>query len=227
MEEAPRFLEICLPCPDVAESLAWYLGLGFTELPTTDARDYPYAVVTDGTTPLGLHGAGIDAPGLIFVRPELAGYARRLEHRGKPFLRLTLGQDQFHETVQADPEGSLAVMVEARTFSSGHTGGKSPATGNIDCIQLPCLQLDPVLEFWHDFGFIGVANDATRSAELHIPGLRVELHEGTRVPCLLFGTRDLAASVTAIERHATTRTAAEGVELVAPEGTRLRIVEAG
>ncbi len=227
MEEAPRFLEICLPCRDVGESLEWYRGLGFTELPVTDARNYPYAVVTDGGTPLGLHGAGIDAPGLIFVRPELAGYARGLEHRGTSFVRLALGQDQFHETVQADPEGSLAIMVEARTFSSGHTGGGPPATGNLDCIQLPCLQLNPVLEFWQDFGFIGVASDAARSAELHIPGLRVELHEGTRAACLLFSAENLAASLAAIERHATPRNTTEGVELIAPEGTRLRIVAAG
>jgi hypothetical protein len=117
-------------------------------------------------------------------------------------------------------------MVEARTFSSGHAGGESPATGKLESILLPCAQLNPMLEFWQDFGFISVASDEARRAELHMPGLRVELCEGNRVACLLFSVSDLAASAVAVERHATPRATAEGIELIAPEGTRLHIAAA-
>ena len=76
--------------------------------------------------------------GLSFVRKNLASVAIDRIEAGEEFLTANLGIDDFHETIQSDPDGTHAIMLEARTFSPGHADEQSPATGPLKNISIPC-----------------------------------------------------------------------------------------
>ena len=228
MTDELQFLELSLPAPDVRDSLEWYRSLGFIELSTTDVRNYPYAVVTDGHFCLGLHGSILAAPGLTFVRPNLEKHVRSLQLEGDHFEQISLGTDEFHEAVQADPNGSLAIMLEARTFSPSHDTDATPLTGMLDRLGLPCLHIAESLEFWQRYGFMAVESEDSDHAELHRPGLAIELQAGTRNIMLRFQPPDYDAAVATLNRTHELKMfnqhGLQGVELTAPEGTRLQVL---
>ncbi len=228
MTDELQFLELSLPAPDVRDSLEWYRSLGFIELSTTDVRDYPYAVVTDGHFCIGLHGSVLAAPGLTFVRPDLEKHVRSLQLEDDHFEHISLGTDEFHEAIQADPNGSLAIMLEARTFSPSHNSDTTPLTGMLDSLTLPCLHIAKSLEFWQRYGFMAVESEDSDHAELHRPGLAIELQAGTHNIMLCFQPHDYDAAVAALNRTHELKmfkhNGLKAVELTAPEGTRLLVL---
>jgi catechol 2,3-dioxygenase-like lactoylglutathione lyase family enzyme len=225
MNEAPQFLEFSVPCRDVAESLAWYRQLGFTELLAGDIRTYHYAVITDGNFCIGLHDNDYTAPGLSFVQQNLSTRIRK-EQAGENALEFArLGEDEFHEAALLDPDGTVAVLLEARTFSGATDHIDTPLTGLLSHIELPCSRLQDSIDFWQNFGFIAVTAEVQdeAQAELHTPGLLVELNPGTRRLTLRFGPANPEDSIRNIERYYPVRKTALGHELIAPEGTRLLV----
>ena len=221
MEAEFKFLEISIPSADVRASLEWYRALGFTELATGDIRNYHYAVVSDGELCLGLHAEGLTQAGLTFVRQELATYVRRAQSSGVEFDTARLGVDDFHEAIRHDPVGNPVVLIEARTFSSAHTSDPV-IVGTLNHIALPCMNVDASLTFWEQYGFISVQADSGEPAELHAPGLTLQLQNGIRELGLHFHNNKLAATLEALSLQGIdARQTPDGLELRAPEGTRL------
>jgi catechol 2,3-dioxygenase-like lactoylglutathione lyase family enzyme len=223
-----QFLELSLPAPDVRESLDWYRGLGFAELLTNDIRQYHYAVVSDGSFCIGLHGTGMDGAGLTFVQPDLARSVRDRMEQGEEFEEANLGIDDFHEAAQRDPDGSRAILLEARTFSPSHSDEARPLTGPLHSLVLPCMRVTETLAYWQRYGFIAIESDDSAHAELHAPGLMVELHAGTRDLALrcIPGDYDAAIATLNADFELTMFSDGEnkGVELRAPEGTRIQLI---
>ena len=62
-----RFHEISLGTADIAESVAFYERLGFTQCGTTDTWQHPYGVMTDGKLFIGLHQFKFPSPTLTYV----------------------------------------------------------------------------------------------------------------------------------------------------------------
>jgi catechol 2,3-dioxygenase-like lactoylglutathione lyase family enzyme len=229
IDEELQFLELSLPVPDVRQSLEWYRELGFIELSTSEVRQYPYAVVGDGDFCIGLHGDQLNSPGMTFVRPELASYVRACEQSGQEFDQVALGIDDFHEALQSDPDGLQAILVEARSFSPGHDDDQSVLAGKLVSIILPCINVDDSLAFWQRFGFIAVESADHEHAELHAPGMIIELHNGSRHLTLRFQPDDYDAAVATLNATHNLKMFREndikGVELVAPEGTHIQLLQ--
>jgi catechol 2,3-dioxygenase-like lactoylglutathione lyase family enzyme len=229
IDEELQFLELSLPVTDVQKSLEWYRELGFIELNTSEVRQYPYAVVGDGEFCIGLHGDQLNAPGITFVRPELAGYVRTCEQSGQEFDQVALGIDDFHEALQSDPDGLQAILVEARSFSPGHDADHCVLAGKLASILLPCINVDDSLAFWQRFGFMAVESDDHEHAELHAPGMIIELHNGSRHLTLRFQPDDYDVAVATLNSTHDLKMFREndlkGVELVAPEGTRIQLLQ--
>jgi len=228
IDEELQFLELSLPAADVRKSLEWYRDLGFIELNTSDVRQYPYAVVSDGEFCIGLH-AQLEAPGMTFVRPNLSAHVRACETAGQEFDRLALGVDDFHEALQTDPDGLQAIMIEARSFSSGHAQEAPGPAGKLATVVLPCIDVDDSLAFWQRFGFIAVESDDHEHAELHAPGMIIELHSGNRRMTLRFRPEDYDESIARLNAFHELKMFREGelkgVELSAPEGTRIQLLQ--
>ncbi|MGI9290614.1 MAG: VOC family protein [Gammaproteobacteria bacterium] len=228
IDEELQFLELSLPVADVRQSLEWYRELGFIELSTNEVRSYPYAVIGDGEFCIGLH-AGLDSAAMTFVRPDLSAYVRTCEKSGQEFDQVSLGVDDFHEALQTDPDGLLAILLEARSFSSGHAEERAGLAGRLATILLPCIRVDESLAFWQRFGFIAVESDDHEHAELHGPGLIIELHSGTRNMILRFQPDDYDVSVAKLNATHELKMFRDGdlkgVELKAPEGTRIQLLQ--
>ena len=137
--------------------------------------------------------------------------------------------DDFHEARQTDPDGLLALLVEARSFSSGHAEEHAGLAGKLASIVFPCRQVEDSLAFWQRFGFMAVESDDHEHAELHAPGMIIELHSGMRDMVLRFQPDDYDETVATL--HATHELKMfrtdnlKGVELVAPEGTRIQLLQ--
>jgi hypothetical protein len=228
MSESLQFLEFSIPCPDVGESLAWYRQLGFAELKTGDIRTHHYAVVSDGDFCIGLHDSNYASLGLSFVRPDVASHVRSEQLAGHSFEFTRLGVEDFNEAAQIDPDGTLMVMLEARTFSPGIKDTQQiPLTGHLEHLILPCMRLDDAVAFWQRYNFIVVESGIAGMAELHSPHVTLQLREGTRHPELHFRPIDYAASLQAMEQtNIALQPANNGYCLTSPEGTRLIISNA-
>lgn len=148
-----RFLEVSVAAPDVPASLAFYESLGFVQAVTGDARAYPYAVVTDGRLYLGLHGAGIEAPTLTWVHPDLSAHAARLEALGIELESSRLGEDTLHELAFADPSGQRISLLEARTFSPPPRAAAS-RLGYFEEYGIPTTDLEAAARWWEALGFV-------------------------------------------------------------------------
>ncbi len=226
MSEDLQFLELSLPVNDIRRSLEWYRGLGFVELTTNDVRHHHYAVVSNGDFAIGFHTDQLPAPALSFVQPNMARHILDRMEQGEEFLHAKLGVDDFHEAVQTDPDGNLAVTLEARTFSPGHA--ESNEIGHLQHMAIPCMHVADSLDFWQRYSFIAVESDDADHAELHTPGLVIELHAGTRDLTLRFAPADCDNLIARLHsqyklrmfRHGETK----GVELTAPEGTRIQFI---
>jgi catechol 2,3-dioxygenase-like lactoylglutathione lyase family enzyme len=229
IDEQLQFLELSLPVQDVRKSLGWYHELGFIELSTREVRQYPYAVVSDGDFCIGLHADQLESPGMTFVRPNLANYVRACEQAGQEFDLAALGIDDFHEALQTDPDGLQAILIEARSFSPGNDTGHALLAGKLASIVLPCRNVDDSLAFWQRYGFIAVESDDHEHAELHAPGMIIELHAGSRYMTLRFQPDDYDAAVATLnpthELKMFNQGEIKGVELVAPEGTRIQLIQ--
>ena len=148
-----RFLEVSVAAPDVPASLAFYESLGFVQALTGDVRGYPYAVVTDGRLCLGLHGAGIEAPTLTWVHPDLSSHAARLESLGVALESVRLGEEALHELSFVDPSGQRVALLEARTFSPPPQAPPS-RLGYFEEYGIPTTDLESAARWWESLGLV-------------------------------------------------------------------------
>lgn len=221
-----RFLELSLPSPDVARSLAFYQALGFAELVTGDIRAWHYAVVTDGAIVIGLHGAGIAEPAIAFVRPQLARQVQALAAAGQDFEFARLGADEFHEAGLRTPDGQLILMLEARTFSPGIAGpGPDALFGQCREVTLACRDVAVTQDWFGRAGFLPDAGDEAVE-RLVAPGITLGLRAGPARPAatLRFHPADRGGVPGQLATLGfTTVPGPEGQVLTAPEGTRLLV----
>lgn len=220
-----RFLEISVPTGNILRSLAFYRALGFAELATGDIRSWHYAVVTDGSIALGLHGAGIAEPALAFVRPNLARQVRALEAAGHEFEFQRLGAEQFHEAGLRGPDGHLILMMEARTFSPGDAAdGVVPVIGCCREVSLGCTDPEATRGFFECAGFLPADASQTGVTWLDTPGLRLGLRAAGVALSLRFSHGDLPNVMRQLsEIDIRPVRGPDGPVLQAPEGTRLLI----
>ena len=78
-----RFHEISVETGDIAESVAFYERLGFSQCGTTDTWQHPYGVMTDGKLFLGLHQFKFPSPAISYVHDAHLGASRRGRARAR------------------------------------------------------------------------------------------------------------------------------------------------
>lgn len=234
-----HFLEYSVQCEDIAQSLEFYLRLGFTQALTGDAWEHPYAVVTDGRLHIGLHGTAPAACALTFVRPDILGLATRLEAQRVEIHYRRLGNGVFNELGLLSPDGTLLRMIEARSFSPGtRRSGDTPVCGYFLEVALPAPEPDKAVTFWESLGFVGMdESDALLPRVSCISdSVNVGLHDPRRMrgSALVFEASDLDARIArlraaGIEPDSRLPPALRGLPIAqirAPEGTLLMLLGA-
>jgi len=234
-----RFLEISLYTPEIQESLRFYEMLGFQQAQVGETWPYPYAVVTDGRLFLGLHGNPIRAPALTFVHPDLRAGLADLESLGLRADTEFFGDDVFNRASFSDPQGMCLNLLEARTFSPPLIEAQSITTcGYFSEIGIPTRELQVAREFWERVGFVAMEEESLPFPRTTVTSdsLNLGLYRSRafRQPVLTFEDDNMAERLAVLRERGFTLSdempdsldERENAVLIAPEGTRLLLVQA-
>ena len=131
-----KFHEISIETADIAESVAFYERLGFSQCGTTDTWPHPYGVMTDGSLYIGLHQFKFPSPTLTYVHPGVAQHAHVIEKHGIEIAWKRVGDDAFNEFGFLDPSGQAVRVQEAPT----HFCQRSRARRNLAVRRLRGVQ---------------------------------------------------------------------------------------
>ncbi|HVN43067.1 MAG TPA: hypothetical protein VMT50_09810 [Steroidobacteraceae bacterium] len=233
MHRLGRFLEISVPAPDVAESLAFYESLGFVQAVTGDARPHPYGVITDGRVSIGLHRDHVAAISLTWVMPGLVKHAQVLEALGIEFAFTRLDEVALNELGFLDPSGQMITLLEARTFTPPAVpAAHRSALGYFEEFAIPTADLEASAAFWDRLGFVAFepvrepfGKVVVSSRDLNLALCDLDL----RAPLLTFSAPDMAGRIDRLRAQGFTfrdrlprELRASGAALLeAPEGTLL------
>jgi len=229
-----RFLEFSVPAPDIIDSLGFYRLLGFQELKTSDVWGHRYAVVSDGEIFIGLHGEPVEQPSLTFVQHDIAKEALAMANAGFEFEYLRTDEDQFNEVGFLTPDGQLASMIEARTFSGTDEDVDSSVCGRFIELTLPVRDTLRAGRFWAPLApkLLRVREEPTTHIRFDAAGLPLGLSESIalRGPSLCFRCPDREAVWIALAKHGFKHKEFPGFEgafmqIDAPEGTTLYLFE--
>jgi catechol 2,3-dioxygenase-like lactoylglutathione lyase family enzyme len=232
-----KFHEISLATRDIAESVAFYERLGFTQCGTTDTWAHLYGVLTDGRVYLGLHQRTMESPALTFVHAGVARHARIIEERGIELAFQHLGEESFNEIGFLDPSGQSIRIQEAPThFSSPRDSGAASLLGDFAELSLPAADFEALREFWERLGFVAMGETETpylrmsmTSDHLDLGVHRPRTHEA---PLLVFQSEDMSERIERLRQEEKIRTlplprgldARTHALLEAPEGTGILLV---
>jgi catechol 2,3-dioxygenase-like lactoylglutathione lyase family enzyme len=164
-----KFHEISLETADIAESVAFYERLGFTQVGTTDTWQHPYGALTDGKLFIGLHQFKFPAPTITYVRPGAAQHSHAIEKLGVEIAWKRTGDDAFNEFGFLDPSGQAVRVQEAPThFASDREPGESSLLGDFAEFSVPAADFEPMRTFWEPLGFVAMG-------EIESPYLRMSM----------------------------------------------------
>lgn len=241
MHDAPigRFLEISVHAPEIRESLAFYEALGFEQALVGEVWSYPYAVVTDGRLYIGLHAQRIREPTLTFVVQDLRSRLDDLEALGIDFHDVQLAPDVFNHATFVDPVGQRVSLIEARTFSPPTLDSHKPTTcGYFAEYGIPARDTDRARAFWESLGFVAMDEQSHPFPRTELTSDHVNLafyrSRALRHPVLTFEDEDMRERLARLRERGLTLSdempdtlddRQNGV-LIAPEGTRLLLMEA-
>jgi catechol 2,3-dioxygenase-like lactoylglutathione lyase family enzyme len=234
-----KFHEISVETPDIAESVAFYERLGFTQVGTTDTWTHPYGVMTDGKLFLGLHQFKFPSPTITYVHPDVASYAHVIEKQGIELAWKRVGEDAFNEVGFFDPSGQPVRLQEAPThFAADRERGETSLCGDFAEFSLPAGDFEPMRAFWEPLGFVALGENETPYVRMSMTSDHIDLavHRPRTLdaPMLVFAAADMGERIERLRSlgHEFSEDLPRGLDprhsalLEAPEGTALLLVNA-
>ena len=232
-----RFHEISVETGDIADSVAFYERLGFSQCGTTDTWTHPYGVLSDGKLFIGLHQFKFPAPAITYVHADAAQHAHLIEKHGIELAWKRTGEDAFNEIGFLDPSGQAVRVQEAAThFASENDTSQASLCGDFAEFSLPCAEFQAMQEFWEPLGFVAMGESDAPYLRMSMTSdhlnLAVHRPRTLEVPMLVFASADMGERIE--------RLRALGIEfsdnlpkgldprhtglLIAPEGTALLLI---
>ena len=228
-----RFLELSVHAADMLASIEFYERLGFRQLEVGETWSHPYAVLSDGRLPIGLHRYEFDSPALTFVLPELASKLPHMERQGVSFAFRKLSADEFNEAGLIAPDSQMITLLEARTYSPPSFDDVDYSIlGRLAEWSLPVHDLDRAITVWESLGFRVAALHAEPHPRALLAGqeIAIGLHQrpAVRHPALSYACKDLDHTMGFLLEQglhlAPERSPVDGgpgFVLVSPEGLRI------
>jgi len=234
-----KFHEISIETRDIAESVAYYERLGFSQCGTTDTWPHPYGVMTDGRLYIGLHQFKFPSPTITYVHPGVAQHAHVIEKLGIEVAWKRVGDDAFNEFGFLDPSGQPVRVQEAPThFASEQDPGGSSLCGDFAEYSLPSAEFPPMRAFWEPLGFVALEETETPYLRMSMTSDHIDLavHRPRTLdqPMLVFAAADMGERIERLRALDVTMAddLPRGLDprsvalLRAPEGTALLLINA-
>ncbi|HET9864703.1 MAG TPA: hypothetical protein VFP37_14760 [Steroidobacteraceae bacterium] len=232
-----RFHEISIETADIAESVAFYERLGFSQCGTTDTWPHPYGVVTDGKLYLGLHQFRFPSPTITWVHPGVAQHTHVIEKHGIELAWKRVGDDAFNEVGFLDPSGQAVRVQEAAThFASDREHAEPSLCGDFAEYSVPAAEFEPMREFWEPLGFVAMGETESPYVRMSMTSdhLDIGVHRPRTLdaPMLVFSAADMGERIERLRALGleTSQDLPRGLDprhcalLEAPEGTALLLV---
>lgn len=229
-----QFLEISIHAPVVRDAVAFYERLGLTQAVTNDIWPHHYGVLTDGRVALGIHAYEFPSPSLTWVRPGLAAHLREYHEAGIEFEFQKTGEEEFNEVGFRDPDGQMATILEARTYSPPSTPVTTSVIGYFREYRYPVRRPSASVAFWEPLGFVAMREEEDQESPVVLTSDGIDLcfYTGSRQPPqFVYGSTDLETTETILEQRGfgprRTRdpiTGQDGLEVTTPEGSRLLVL---
>jgi catechol 2,3-dioxygenase-like lactoylglutathione lyase family enzyme len=232
-----KFHEISVETADIAESVAFYERLGFSQAGTTDTWPHPYGVMTDGKLFVGLHQFKFPSPVITYVHPGVAQHSHVIGKLGVEIAWKRIGDDSFNEFGFLDPAGQPVRVQEAPThFSSNAEHGETSLCGDFAEFSIASADFERMREFWEPLGFVALGESDEPYVRMSMTSDHIDLavHRPRTLdqPMLVFAAADMGERIERLK--------AQGVELAedlprgldprqsallrAPEGTALLLI---
>lgn len=194
-----RFHEISIGTADIADSVAFYERLGFSQCGTTDTWQHPYGVLTDGKLFLGLHQFKFPSPAISYVHAGVAQHAHVLEKHGIELAWKVTGDDAFNEVGFLDPSGQAVRVQEATTHFAGETESEGSLCGDFAEFSLPVADFQPMQEFWEPLGFVAMGESDAPYLHMSLTSdhLNLAFHRPRTLdaPVLVFASADMGERI--------------------------------
>lgn len=195
-----RFHEISIEVGDIADSVAFYERLGFSQCGTTDTWPHPYGVLTDGKLFLGLHQFKFLAPAITYVHADAAHHSHAIEKLGIELAWKRVGDDAFNEFGFLDPSGQSVRVQEATThFSSASDTVEGSLCGDFAEFSLPAADFDAMQRFWEPLGFVAMGESEVPYPRMSMTSdhLNLGVHRPRTLdtPMLVFTAADMSERI--------------------------------
>jgi hypothetical protein len=194
-----RFHEISIETADIADSVAFYERLGFTQCGTTDTWTHPYGVLTDGKIFIGLHQFKFPSPTLSYVHADAAQHAHVIEKHGIELAWKVTGEDSFNEFGFLDPSGQAVRVQEATTHFAGERDSEGSLCGDFAEFSLPAADFQPMQEFWEPLGFVAMGESDVPYVHMSLTSdhLNLAVHRPRTLdtPMLVFASADMGERI--------------------------------
>jgi catechol 2,3-dioxygenase-like lactoylglutathione lyase family enzyme len=195
-----KFHEISLETADIAESVAFYERLGFTQVGTSDTWQHPYGVLTDGKLFIGLHQFKFPSPTLTYVHPDVAQHSHVIERHGIEIAWKRIGDDAFNEFGFLDPAGQAVRVQEAPThFAGDRELGEPSLCGDFAEFSLPAGDFEVMRQFWEPLGFVAMGECETPYLRMSMTSdhldLGVHRPRTLEVPLVVFAAADMGERI--------------------------------
>ena len=234
-----KFHEISIATANIADSVAYYERLGFSQCGTTDTWPHPYGVMTDGRLYLGLHQFKFPSPTLTYVHPGVAEHAHVIERLGIDIAWKRVSDEAFNEFGFLDPSGQTVRVQEAPThFASDRDRGETSLCGDFAEYSLPSSEFEPMRAFWEPLGFVALGETDAPYVRMSMTSDHIDLavHRPRTLdqPMLVFAAPDMGERIERLRSLdvAMSDDLPRGVDprsgalLRAPEGTALLLINA-
>ena len=234
-----KFHEISIETGDIANSVAYYERLGFSQCGTTDTWPHPYGVMTDGRLYIGLHQFKFPSPTITYVHPGVAEHAPVIERLGIDIAWKRVSDEAFNEFGFLDPSGQTVRVQEAPTHFASELGrGETSLCGDFAEYSLPFAEFEPMRAFWEPLGFVALGETDAPYVRMSMTSDHIDLavHRPRTLdqPMLVFAAPDMGERIERLRslgvamsddlpRGLDPRSAAL---LRAPEGTALLLINA-
>ena len=195
-----KFHEISIETRDIADSVAYYERLGFSQCGTTDTWPHPYGVMTDGRLYIGLHQFKFPSPTITYVHPGVAQHAHVIEKLGIEVAWKRVSDDAFNEFGFLDPSGQPVRVQEAPThFAGDQDRGVTSLCGDFAEYSLPAAEFEPMREFWEPLGFVALGETETPYLRMSMTSDHIDLavHRPRTLdqPMLVFAAADMGERI--------------------------------